>query len=622
MNITVKVRRGIRFLCAASVLVVLLVALSACSRTTSPAISPAGANDSYAQANESVTQPSVGEQAFANTEILSSIESDGMGIELSSAQGSSQMIVRTSSPSVDYTVTRLSSPSRLVLDILNGEQRKNEEFNVSSNEFVQRVRVGAHPDKSRIVIDLNEKDGFTYDAEAVGGSLIVRMSSEDGGPMAQPKFQINETEIAANKPEITAPQGPVLETFRIEEMGGSENSLIAEMTSAGFFTLEQTAPSEYVLRLEGATFDANELSTLLAPPKSGAIRSVRVTSEGNDTLLRIFADPTKKLAARTRGSNIIVEEQPLAPGADIRAQAEIEEPSTTDAADVDEALGEGADLSELESEVTTLLDEAPKYTGRQISLDLQDTDIDNALRIIAEVSNLNIIASDDVAGKVTLRLIDVPWDQALDVILKTNGLDKVLEGNVMRIAPIEKLRQEREALKQAQEAEEELEPLVVKYVRVSYAKASELRSLTETVLTERGTVAYDERTNQLIIKDIRRGVKNVAELISRLDLRTPQVLLETQIVEAQRSFLREFGSEIGFSYIASPATGNPTGNNFPNSINFGGSVDPGAPGIGSSFPAAVDISGGSAVSLLLDSADGTRSLDMRLSALEREGRVR
>ncbi len=615
MNITAKVRRGIRFLCVASVLVVLLVALSACSRTTSPAMSPVGANDSLAQADESMMQ--AGENEFANAEILSSIEKDGMGIELNSATGSSQMIIRTNGSAIDYTVTRLSSPSRLVLDILNGEQKNNEEFAVAADEFVQRVRVGAHPDKSRVVIDLNEKEGFTYDAEAVGGSLIVRMTSEDSGPMAQPKFEMND----AAEMKKNAPAGPILETFRIEEMGGSENSLIAEMTSAGFFTLEQTAPSEYVLRLEGASFNKNELGTLLAPPKSGAIRSVRVTSEGSDTLLRIFADPAKKLAARTRGSNIIVEEQPFAKGSDIRAQAEIEEVAD-DAGDIEEDLGEGTDLSELESEVTTLLDEAPKYTGRQISLDLQDTDIDNALRIIAEVSNLNIIASDDVAGKVTLRLIDVPWDQALDVILKTNGLDKVLEGNVMRIAPIEKLRQEREALKQAQEAEEELEPLVVKYVRVSYAKASELRSLVETVLTERGTVAYDERTNQLIIKDIRRGVKNVAELVSRLDLRTPQVLLETQIVEAQRSFLREFGSEIGFSYIASPETGNATGDNFPNSINFGGSVDPSLPGIGSSFPAAVDLSGGSAVSLLLDSADGTRSLDMRLSALEREGRVR
>jgi type IV pilus assembly protein PilQ len=282
---------------------------------------------------------------------------------------------------------------------------------------------------------------------------------------------------------------------------------------------------------------------------------------------------------------------------------------------------ESSDMAGLESEISALLDEAPRYSGRKISLDLQDTEISNALRIIAEVSDLNIIASDDVVGQVTLRLVDVPWDQALDVILKTNALDKVLEGNVMRIAPIGKLRDEREALKQAREAEEGLEPLVVKYIRVSYAKAAELQPLVETVLTERGTVTFDERTNQLIIKDIRRGVKNVAELVSRLDLRTPQVLLETQIVEANRTFSRSLGSELGFSMVQSPATGNPTGDNFPNAISIGGSVTPGTD-TGSSFPATISAASGSAVSFLLDSADGTRSLDYRLTALEDEGAIR
>ena len=185
-----------------------------------------------------------------------------------------------------------------------------------------------------------------------------------------------------------------------------------------------------------------------------------------------------------------------------------------------------------DEELGDYFDADQKYSGRLISLDLQDTEIDNALRIIAEVSNLNIIASDEVTGKVTLRLIDVPWDQALDVILKTNGLDKVQEGNVVRIAPVEKLRAEREALKQAQQAEEELEPLKVQYIRVSYAKAADLTPLVESVLTERGIVAYDERSNQLIVKDIGKGLGNVTKLVEKLDLRTPQVLIETQIVEA------------------------------------------------------------------------------------------
>ena len=274
-----------------------------------------------------------------------------------------------------------------------------------------------------------------------------------------------------------------------------------------------------------------------------------------------------------------------------------------------------------EADLDALLGDKSSYSGRLISLDLQDTDIDNALRIIAEVSNLNIVASEEVSGKVTLRLLDVPWDQALDVILRSNGLDKVLEGNVMRIASVEKLRVERENLKHAQDAEEELEPIGVKYLRVSYAKAAEMKILVETVLSERGSVAYDERSNQIIVKDVRNGLKNVVELVSKLDLRTPQVLLETQIVEASRNLSRELGSELGFQYIQSPSTGNGTGLNFPSSVSIGGSAVADTT-TGSSFPVAVSAAGGSAVSMLFGSADGTKSLEFRLSQLEQEGRIR
>ncbi len=452
-----------------------------------------------------------------------------------------------------------------------------------------------------------------------------------------------ESSIAAfQSPELTAPKtaalehgasataatttiadnAPVLRGVSIES-GTTGNMIVADMESAGFFTLKKTAPSEYVLTLEGAALDPSASAALVAAPGSGQIRSVRPVPQGKDVLLRIFANPNSDLIAQTQNNRIIVAPRSEAQ-ADIRAQAKADAAPAADAPKAEVTKSEGGTEAKaadtgLDADVGTLLDETPKYTGRLISLDLQDTDIDNALRIIAEVSNLNIIASEDVTGKVTLRLIDVPWDQALDVILKTNGLDKVQEGNVIRIAPVEKLRQEREALKQAQQAEDDLEPLSVKYIRISYAKAADLKPLVETVLSERGSVTYDERTNQIIIKDIRKGIKNVAELVAKLDLRTPQVLLETQIVEASRSLLRDLGAELGFQYIRSPELGNATGNNFPNSVNIGGGL-PG--GSASSFPASVSALGGSAVNFLFGSADGSQTLSTRISALETEGKVR
>lgn len=430
-----------------------------------------------------------------------------------------------------------------------------------------------------------------------------------------------------------------VKSVRLSSSQGSSTAVAIDVESTPEFTIERTAPSEYVLTLKNTSLPDSALSaTLFSESQTAPIRSVRSTVRGQDALIRIFAQPDIYLTARVAGSQVIVEETSDLKRVvdDMRAQLapketkpEVPAKSKNDTQAKDSSVAaksekaeESGDTEEMsESEVRSLLGDTARYTGKLISLDLQDTDIDNALRIIAEVSNLNIVASEDVMGKVTLRLTDVPWDQALDVILKTHGLDKVLEGNVMRIAPIDKLRVERESLKQAQIADMELAQLEVKYIRVSYGKASELKSLVETVLSERGTVAYDERSNQLIVKDIQSGIDNVTELVSKVDLRTPQVLLETQIVEASRNLTRDLGSELGFQYIQSPSTGNGTGLNFPSAVSVGGTLANNGLGA-SAFPAAVSATAGSAVSMLFDSADGTKTLELRLTQLESEGRVR
>ena len=430
-----------------------------------------------------------------------------------------------------------------------------------------------------------------------------------------------------------------VKSVRITSSNGSSTMVAVDVERTPEFTIERTAPSEYVLTLKNTSLPDSALSaTLFSESQTAPIRSVRSTVRGQDALIRIFAQPNIYLTAKVAGNQVVVEETKDLKQVvdDMRAQlapkdtaASVEKKDKTAPKGKDTSVAAKSEPSPKapqeeemsESEVRSLLGDTARYTGKLISLDLQDTDIDNALRIIAEVSNLNIVASEDVVGKVTLRLTDVPWDQALDVILKTHGLDKVLEGNVMRIAPIDKLRVERESLKQAQLADIELAQLMVKYIRVSYGKASELKSLVETVLSERGTVAYDERSNQLIVKDIQSGLDNVTELVSKVDLRTPQVLLETQIVEASRNLTRDLGSELGFQYIQSPATGNGTGLNFPSAVSVGGTLANNGLGA-SAFPAAVSATAGSAVSMLFDSADGTKSLELRLTQLESEGRVR
>ena len=191
-----------------------------------------------------------------------------------------------------------------------------------------------------------------------------------------------------------------------------------------------------------------------------------------------------------------------------------------------------------------------QYAGRRISLDFKDVEIADVLRLIAEVSDLNVIAGDEVKGKVTIRLIDVPWDQALDVILLTKGLGFMRVGNVLRIASADVLSKEEEARLQERRAKEKLEDLVVKLQPVNYAKVADVNSMVQRLLTPRGTVNIDKRTNTLIIKDIASVIDEATALIKAIDTQTPQVMIESKIVEASLDFSREFGVTWG--------TGNPT----------------------------------------------------------------
>ncbi|MCC6932782.1 MAG: type IV pilus secretin PilQ [Deltaproteobacteria bacterium] len=402
----------------------------------------------------------------------------------------------------------------------------------------------------------------------------------------------------------------VLEKLSLNKTKENSGTVMISFTDAVPFELKQTTPTEYILLVAGTRIAEQAKVPLLGAPGVAGIRSVRAMQNGSSAQIRMFVDGGVNLKAALQGNSILV-----TTASDVAAMSTDARSQMADAAKKDQAPAKVTDDA-ARSNPTGInsADGTKNYTGRLISLDLQDTDIDNALRIIAEVSNLNIIASDEVAGKVTLRLVDVPWDQALDVILKTNGLDQVTEGNVVRIAPVDKLRQEREALIEARKAAQNLEELSVTYNRVSYAKATDLTEQVQSVLSERGSVAVDDRTNQLIIKDIKEGQEKAAKLLAKLDLRTPQVLLETQIVEGSRNILRDLGFRLGYVYKAGPETGNATGLNFPNSIDSVTRSNYGAGNVADTV--------GTAISAIFDSADGSKTLTAQLTAYEQEGKVK
>jgi type IV pilus assembly protein PilQ len=193
-----------------------------------------------------------------------------------------------------------------------------------------------------------------------------------------------------------------------------------------------------------------------------------------------------------------------------------------------------------------------EYVGRRISLDFKEVEIADVLRLIAEVSDLNVIAGDEVKGKVTIRLVDVPWDQALDVILLTKGLGFIRIGNVLRIAASEVIAQEEELRLQERRAKEKLEDLVVKLQPVNYADVKDVSKMISQLLTPRGSVNTDTRTNTLIIKDIASVIDEATALVKAVDTMTPQVMIEAKIVEASLDFSRELGNR--WTFGANPAT--------------------------------------------------------------------
>ena len=216
----------------------------------------------------------------------------------------------------------------------------------------------------------------------------------------------------------------------------------------------------------------------------------------------------------------------------------------------------------------TISDGGQKYTGKRISLNFKDADLKDVFRIFHEISGYNIVLDPSVSGNVTIVLDNVPEDQALDIILKNNGLDKVFENNVIRIASTTKLSQEAAARKTLQEAKE-LEEMPVTFTRaLSYARAKDLAPIVKRVMSKRGDVALDERTNTLIISDISAKREPINRLIDSLDEQTPQVSIEARIVETDRQFERDLGITWGLNARWDPSLGTQTGLQFPHTADI------------------------------------------------------
>ena len=273
----------------------------------------------------------------------------------------------------------------------------------------------------------------------------------------------------------------------------------------------------------------------------------------------------------------------------------------------------------------------PRYSGNPVSLDFQGADLRAVLRTFAEISGLNIVIDPTIQGTVDVSLRDVPWDQALDIILRANKLGYVVDGTIVRIAPLAVLADEETQRRKLADEQALSGELRVLTRSLSYARAEDLRPLlTATVLSSRGSIQTDPRTNTLIINDLPDRLQRATDLLSTLDQPQPQVEIEARIVQTTRQFARTIGVQWGIGGRMSNSIGNTTNLAFPNQGSVTGRTGgvQGPPAPEPAFDAAatavnLGVTGAStAVGLALGSVNGALNLDVILSALERQGQGR
>ena len=282
-----------------------------------------------------------------------------------------------------------------------------------------------------------------------------------------------------------------------------------------------------------------------------------------------------------------------------------------------------------------------QYTGAPITMDFKDGDLQDIFRLFADISGLNVVVNPGVGGKVTLKLTEVPWDQALDLILKTNGLGYSLEDNVIRIACLSDLQKEEQDRRKLAEEKALAGDLIDYTRRISYAKAGTIGDVIKKAgaLSSRGQINVDERTNTMIMRDLPSYVQKAKDLIAELDRATPQVEIEARIVVTSRNFTRDLGIQWGFNQEQSPRFGNTTTRSFPNAIILNGGGVPsqggiaadqdgqassaGIGGTGRGYAVNLPASGfNTGIGISMGNILGNFNLDLALTALERQGRGR
>ena len=444
----------------------------------------------------------------------------------------------------DVTTLNSDNTTRLIVGL---KQAGNYTTAIEGNDLLLTISDPSRPVVNQVVTNdpvqdvLNGNAGITTTAVV---TPIVETSSVAAAPIrtTATSSTVNKTQVPADtmvvrvnpllSPQLAASQvskqysydGLTAVNFTAGNDGGGNVSIA--LANEAIPVDVQRQGNKLVVRLTGSTVPRNLLRRLNV--NSGLVDSIDTKNQGQNGVITINVKEDYEYQAYQSGNQLNI---------NIRKPELLREPT-------------------LEEKV---------YSGEALSMEFQDVEIRSVLDILAQFTDMNIVASDSVAGNITLRLINVPWDQALDIILKSKNLGKRENGNVILVAPSTELAEQEARELEAQQAVESYAPLRTEYIRLSYAKAADVLTLisqgsgssggsgtgntnstdNNTLLSNRGTVTVDERTNTLIIKDVAESIENIHKLIGKIDIPVRQVMIEARIVSATDSFSKEIGVRWG-----------------------------------------------------------------------------
>ena len=417
----------------------------------------------------------------------------------------------------------VANPARVALDLpqtVNGLGKNLVELNQGDVRSVNVVQSGG---RSRVVVNL--KRPVTHNITVDGKRVLVALGGAAGATFASGSSAPAAAPAAAAPVAAQAVAGPGAFTGSralrgIDFRRGADNE--------GRVVVDLSDPNTNVdIRQQGSTVVVDFMNTTLP-----------------DTLKRRldvsdFATPVSQITASQQGNNtrLVIEPRGLwehnAYQSDTRFVLEVR-PVKEDPARLFQGTRQG-------------------YQGERLSLNFQNVDVRSLLQVIADFTNLNIITSDSVGGTITLRLKDVPWDQALDIILQSKGLDMRKNGNVVLVAPRDEIAAKEKLELEARSQIADLEPLRSEAFVVNYQKAEDVRKLLtddkQRLISKRGSVAVDPRTNQLFVQDTAARLEDVRRMLQRIDVAVPQVLIEARIVEASDKFSRNLGVRLGYGKV-------------------------------------------------------------------------